>query len=119
MRLRILQHTTGTYQNDPQPTVYVSEFLSFGALGMPGGMLQGYVAVLLECAVFVCRLYPPKLDELIPKLIGLGKCISGFKDGVILGISYYLFVKFSPGVSSRSTPRCKTIPVISLIAVIS
>ena len=29
-RVRIFQHTPGTYQNDPQPTVYGLEFLSFG-----------------------------------------------------------------------------------------
>ncbi len=53
--LRIFQHTPGTYQNDPQPTVYVSEFLSFGALGMPGvcetgvcwGSLRSIVATTL------------------------------------------------------------------------
>ena len=27
---------------------FMKEFLSFGASGMPGGMLQGYVAVLLD-----------------------------------------------------------------------
>ena len=39
--LRIFQHTPGTYQNDPQPTVYVSEFLSFGGLGKPGVCSRG------------------------------------------------------------------------------
>ena len=32
--LRISQHTPGTYQNDPQPTVYVSDFLNH--LGVKG-----------------------------------------------------------------------------------
>ena len=32
--LRIFQHTPGTYQNDPQPRVYGSEFLSLGGLGI-------------------------------------------------------------------------------------
>ena len=32
--LRIFQHTPGTYQNDPEPTVYGSEFLEH--LGVEG-----------------------------------------------------------------------------------
>jgi len=28
---------------NPQPTVYGSEFLSFGGVGIPGVLLQGYV----------------------------------------------------------------------------
>ena len=34
--LRIFQHTPGTYPRIPDQTVYVSEFLSFGGLRIPG-----------------------------------------------------------------------------------
>ena len=41
MILRIFQRTPRTYQNDPQPIVYVWEFFSFGALGMIGVCSRG------------------------------------------------------------------------------
>ena len=53
--LRTFQHTPGTYQNDPQPTVYVSEFLNH--LGVWGSlardMLQGYVGAPLDRSILV------------------------------------------------------------------
>ena len=45
--LRIFQHTPGTYQKDPQPTVYEGIPFIWG-LRDSWGMLQGYVGVFLE-----------------------------------------------------------------------
>ena len=48
--LRSFQHTPkGTYKPDPKHQQFMTEFFPFWDFGDAWGMLQGYVAVLLDC----------------------------------------------------------------------
>ncbi len=46
--LRIIQHTPGTYQNDPEPTVYEGIPFIWGLGDCMGYAEKGYVVVLLD-----------------------------------------------------------------------
>ena len=59
--LRTFQQTPVSHTPNPQPTVYVSEFLSFGGLGMSGVCSRGVLGLPKRC-VLLPQIRPDGLD---------------------------------------------------------